>query len=415
MDRAVIDDLELSGKRVLTRVDFNVPLSNGQVTEDTRIRASLPTIKKVIGDGGKLILMSHLGRPKGEVKQEFSLKPVAARLGELLGSDVKMAPDCVGESVEKMVAEMKDGEILLLENTRFHSEETANDPEFAKQLASLGDVFVNDAFGAVHRAHASTEGVAKQLKESAAGYLVKAEVENLNKLLEAPEKPYIVILGGAKVSDKLKVIQNLLIRVDAILIGGGMAYTFLKASDFQIGDSLLDEASVSKAYNTMVVMRNPHPYKRLEFILPKDHIVARGPNHSEHKASDDENIANGWSGVDIGPRTVEQYKKLIESAKTVFWNGPMGIFENDPFAKGTIEIAQAVAAATDRGAFTVIGGGDSIAAIAKAGVKDKISHVSTGGGASLEFLGGIDLPGIMALSKAKKKVEKPPQKAEGPE
>jgi 3-phosphoglycerate kinase len=411
MDRAVIDDLELNGKRVLTRVDFNVPLAGGQVTDDTRIRASLSTIKKVIGDGGRLVLMSHLGRPKGVVKDELSLKPVAARLAELLNKDVQMAPDCVGDKVTKMVEALKDGEALLLENTRFHAGETKNDPELAAQLASLGDAYVNDAFGAAHRAHASTEGVAKVLKASAAGYLLKSEVENLTKLLESAEKPYVVILGGAKVGDKLQVIHNLVTRVSAILIGGGMAYTFLKAQGHEVGESLLDEESLAKAYNTLVVARNPHPYKKMEFILPADHVVARGPDHAEHKVSDGTNIAAGWQGVDIGPKTVEQYQRLIETAKTVFWNGPMGIFEKDTFAKGTVEIAKAVASATERGAFTVVGGGDSIAAINKAGVKEKISHVSTGGGASLEFLGGVDLPGIAALAKAKKKVEKPEKKA----
>ncbi|MCH8957424.1 phosphoglycerate kinase [candidate division KSB1 bacterium] len=405
MDRQVIDDLDLSGKRVLTRVDFNVPIADGKVIDDTRIEAALPTIKKIIGDKGRLILMSHLGRPKGEAKEEFRLKPVCERLSELIGQDVKMATDCVGESIENLANGLADGKVLLLENTRFHKEETANDAEFAKQLANLGDVYINDAFGAAHRAHASTQGVAKLIKESGAGYLMQSEVENLTKLLENAEKPYVVILGGAKVSDKLKVIHNLVTRVNAMLIGGGMAYTFLKAKQVGVGNSILDEERIAMAYNSMVVAQNPHPYKKLQFLLPEDHIIANGKAGLGFKTSGDAEIPADWRGVDIGPKTVAKFKEIVNEAKTIFWNGPMGIFEDDNFAKGTIEIANAVAQATDRGAFTVVGGGDSIAAIEKAGVKDKISHVSTGGGASLEFLGGIDLPGIMALAKAKKKAE----------
>jgi 3-phosphoglycerate kinase len=405
MDKLVIDDLELAGRRVLTRVDFNVPIANGKVTDDTRIQATLPTIKKILTEGGKAILMSHLGRPKGEVKAGFSLKPVAARLTEILGKEVKMAPDCIGDQVEKMVGELQNGDVLLLENTRFHQGETANDPEFSQQLANLGDVFVNDAFGAVHRAHASTVGVTKHIKEAAAGYLLQSEVENLTKLLENPEKPYVVILGGAKVSDKLTVIHNLVTRVSAILIGGAMAYTFLKTNDIGVGSSLVEEDQLATAYNTLLVVHNPHPYKKLEFVLPLDHIIARTDKDTEYKVRDGVDIPAEWKGVDIGPKTIATFKEKILAAKTVFWNGPMGIFEKDEFAKGTIEIARAVAEATDKGAFTVIGGGDSMAAIEKAGVKDKISHISTGGGASLEFLAGIDLPGITALSKAKKKPE----------
>ncbi|MFQ6113498.1 MAG: phosphoglycerate kinase [bacterium] len=411
MDRLLIDDLELKGKRVLTRVDFNVPISNGRVSDDTRIRAALPTISKIISDGGKLILMSHLGRPKGETKEAFSLRPVALHLSEILGKEVRMAPDCVGDKVEQMVSELQEGDVLLLENTRFHKEETANDPEFSKQLASLGDLFVNDAFGAAHRGHASTEGVAKHLKEAAAGYLLQSEVESLTRLLEGPERPFVLILGGAKVSDKLKVIHNLITRVSAMLIGGGMAYTFLKAYETEIGNSLLEEEMIPMAYNTLIAVKNPHPYKKLEFILPKDHVVARVNNDSEYKVCDGMEIRNGWKGVDIGPKTIAAFTEKILTAKTIFWNGPMGIFERDEFASGTTEVAKAVAQATERGAFTVIGGGDSIAAIEKAGVKGKISHVSTGGGASLEFLAGMDLPGIMVLSKAKKKPEPPKKEA----
>lgn len=411
MDRLVIDDLELQGKRVLTRVDFNVPLADGRVADDTRIQAALPTIKKVIGDGGKLILMSHLGRPKGQPSPEFSLAPVAKHLSELLGQEVQMAKDCVGAEVEAQANALKEGQVLMLENTRFHPGETANDPEFAQQLAALGDVYVNDAFGAAHRAHASTQGVTKFIKECAAGYLLQREVENLTKLLEAPEKPYVVILGGAKVSDKLRVIHNLVTRASAILVGGGMSYTFLKAREVAIGDSILDDERLAMAYNTLVVASKPHPYKKLEFLLPLDHVIANAQNESETRVTKDAAIPAGWKGVDIGPRTVEAFTQRIQAARTIFWNGPMGIFEKDAFAKGTVAIAEAVAKATDSGAFSVVGGGDSIAAIEKAGVKDRISHVSTGGGASLEFLAGIDLPGIMALSKAKKKpVEKPAKK-----
>jgi len=408
MDRLVIDDLELNGKRVLTRVDFNVPIKDGKVVDDTRIQAAVPTIKKIVSDGGRLILMSHLGRPKGEVDKQLSLKPVAARLGELIDKKVKMAGDCVGPGVQKMVEGLANGDILLLENTRFHKEETANDPEFAKQLAESGEVFVNDAFGAVHRAHASTVGITKHLKESAAGYLLQSEVENLTRLLEDPEKPFVVILGGAKVSDKLKVIRNLVTKVSALCVGGGMAYTFLKAKGVAVGDSLLDDERVAMANNVMVVANNPHPYKRFAFLLPLDHVVAKSTDESDYNIDETVNIPAGWKGVDIGPKTIAEFKAHINEAKSVFWNGPMGIFENDNFAKGTIEIARTVADATARGAFTVVGGGDSIAAIENAGMKDKISHVSTGGGASLEFMAGIDLPGIMALSKAKKKpVAKP--------
>lgn len=403
MDRLVINDLELNDKRVLMRVDFNVPITDGKVTEDTRIQAAVKSIKKVIVDGGKLILMSHLGRPKGEPNQTFSLKPAAKRLSEILGKEVKMAGDCVGSEVESMVNALNPGDVLLLENTRFHKEETANDGEFSSQLAAFGDVFINDAFGTAHRAHASTVGVTKTIKECAAGYLLQAELENLNKLQEAPEKPFVAILGGAKVSDKIKVIQNLVTKVSSILVGGGMAYTFLKAQKIEIGNSLLDDEHLSLAHNTLVVADNPHPHKKFDFILPSDHVVASKSNMAEFKTNDSVSIADGWLGVDIGPKTIAAFKEKILNAKTVLWNGPMGIFENDNFAKGTMEIANAVAEATAKGAFTVVGGGDSVAAIEKAGIRDKISHVSTGGGASLEFMGGADLPGIMALTKAKKK------------
>ncbi len=406
MDRLVIDDVDLAGKRVLVRVDFNTPITNGKVVDDTRIQAAIPTIRKVIADGGRLILMSHLGRPKGEANPEFSLKPVAARLSEILAKKVQMAGDCIGEAVVKMVEKLSDGDVLLLENTRFHKGETSNDEEFAKELAGLGDLFISDAFGAAHRAHASTVGVTKHLKQNAAGYLLQSEVENLGRLLESPEKPFVVILGGAKVSDKIKVIHNLVTKVSAICIGGGMAYTFLKARGHEVGDSMLDDERIATANNTMVVADNPHPHKRFAFVLPQDHVVANSGNNEDFKINERATIPPGWKGVDIGPKTEAEFKAHISSAKSVFWNGPLGICENDNFARGTIGIALGVAEASNRGAFTVVGGGDSIAAIEKAGVKDKISHVSTGGGASLEFMAGIDLPGIMALSKAQKKPAK---------
>jgi len=403
MDKLTIDDVELRGKRVLMRVDFNVPIQDGSVGDDTRIRAALPSIQKVIHEGGKLILMSHLGRPKGQRLPELSLKPVAERLGELLGSEVRFAPDCVGPEVEKMVAELNEGEVLLLENTRFYKEETDNDPEFSKQLASLGDLYINDAFGTVHRAHASTVGVTKFIKECAAGYLIKKEIENLSKLLEGYETPFVVALGGAKVSGKIDVIHNLITRVNGILIGGGMCYTFLKAKGIAIGDSLIEEDRVATAYNMLRVAAFHHPRKPVEMVLPVDHVIASSSNDADFKVHPEQSIPAGWRGVDIGPKTVEAFRQMILKSKTIFWNGPMGIFENPHFATGTIEVAKAVAQATRHGAFTVVGGGDSIAALDKAGLADAVSHASTGGGASLEFLAGKDLPGIVALSKAKKK------------
>jgi phosphoglycerate kinase len=339
------------------------------------------------------------------VKAEFSLAPVAKHLSTLLAKSVQFLPDCVGPEIEGKVAALKNGEVCLLENTRFHKSETANDDEFSKQLARLADVYINDAFGAAHRAHASTVGVTKHIKQSAAGYLLRSELEQLTRLIETPEKPFVAILGGAKVPDKLKVIHNLVTKVSSVLIGGGMAYTFLRAKEIEVGDSLLDQESISMAYNAMVVAQNPHPLKRLEFLLPFDHTIASSANENTFSTSRGQSIEKGWKGVDIGPKTIEAYGQRILKAKTIFWNGPMGIFEKDNFAKGTIELARLVASATAAGAFSVVGGGDSIAAIEKAGVKDKISHVSTGGGASLEFLAGIDLPGINALSKAAKKKE----------
>lgn len=404
MDKLTIDDVALKEKRVLTRVDFNVPVENGVVTEDTRIRATLPTLQKIIKENGKAILMSHFGRPKGKPEPKYSLAPTAKRLAELLGREVKMAPDCVGGEVENMVNAMLPGEVLVLENVRFHAEEEKNDPEFCKQLAALGEVYVNDAFGAAHRAHASTQGVAKIHKDAAvAGYLMKAELAALGKLLGEAPRPYVVILGGAKVSDKIEVIHNLITKISHLLIGGGMAYTFLKGRGHQIGNSLVEEDKINVALNVMKVAEYSNPRKPVKLELPVDHILASslaGADAAPHKERD---IPPGKLAGDIGPKTAEHYRAIILQAKTIFWNGPMGIFEKPPFAAGTMKIAAAVAEATGRGAFSVVGGGDSVAALARSGLMEKISHVSTGGGASLEFLGGRELPGVEALTKAAKK------------
>ncbi len=396
MAKLTLDDVDVSGKRVLMRVDFNVPIGeDGKVADDLRIRAALPSIKKVLESGGSLVLMSHLGRPKGKWNEKYSLKPVAERLSELLGKPVKMAPDCIGPEVEKMAQELKPGEVLLLENVRFHAGEEANDPEFAKQLAKLGDVYVNDAFGTAHRAHASTVGVTKYFDVCAAGYLMQKELEYLGKAVGEPERPYVAIMGGAKISGKIDVIQNLLPKVDALLIGGGMAYTFFKAEGYSIGNSLLEEDRIEVAKQVMADAEA----KGVELLLPLDNVVAKEVSEdAETQVTADENVPEGWIGVDIGPKTIERFREKILAAKTIVWNGPMGVFEKEPFAKGTFAIAQALADATAKGAITVVGGGDSAAAIKKAGLADKVSHVSTGGGASLEFLAGLTLPGVAALT-----------------
>jgi phosphoglycerate kinase len=397
MNKLTIDQVELNHKRVLVRVDFNVPLDGDKVTDDIRIRESLPTIRKIIESGGKCILMSHLGRPKGKRAMEFSLAPAAKRLSELLGQPVLMAPDCVGEEVTRVVNQLKPGMVVLLENLRFHPEEEKNDDEFSKQLASLGDVYVNDAFGSAHRAHASTEGVTRYLQPAAAGYLMQKELEYLGHTLANPPRPFVAVLGGSKISGKIDVIENLIGKVDWILIGGGMAYTFFRAMGKEVGKSLVEMEKVDLAHD-LLKRANESSTK---LLLPIDSRVA-----DELKAGiptrvkSNEALSEGEVAGDIGPETERQYGDLIRRAKTVIWNGPMGVFEINEFAQGTRAIAQALADATKSGATTVVGGGDSAAAMKKFGLEDQVSHVSTGGGASLEFLEGKELPGVAALTTA---------------
>jgi phosphoglycerate kinase len=396
MRKKTIKQLDLKGRRVLMRVDFNVPIKNGAIKDDTRIRASLPTIQYALDHGAAaVILCSHLGRPKGKPNPEYSLKPVSARLADLMKRPVVFAEDCIGEAAKTAVARAGANGVVLLENLRFHPEEELNDPAFAKQLAELADVYVDDAFGSAHRAHASTEGVVRFVKEAAAGLLMADELEHLGRVLERPDHPFVAILGGAKVSDKLEVIENLLPRVDALLIGGAMAYTFFKSRSLPVGKSLVEDDLLDAARR--ITARATSRGLRLE--LPVDHVVApklEAGAPAETLAVGDPAIGDRM-GLDIGPTTIETYRSVIAGAKTVIWNGPMGVFEIDAFAKGTIAVAKAVAAVSGT---TVIGGGDSISAVAKAGVTDRITHISTGGGASLEFLGGRDLPGVAVLPNA---------------
>ena len=393
MKKRSIKDLSLKGRRVLMRVDFNVPIKNGAIKDDTRIRASLPTIHYALEHGARVVVLcSHLGRPKGKPAAEFSLKPVADRLSALLGKPVAFAGDCVGDPARTAVGSAPDGGVVLLENLRFHAEEEKNDAGFAAQLAALADVYVNDAFGSAHRAHASTEGVVHHVKEAAAGLLMAAEIEHLGRVLHQPDRPFVAILGGAKVSDKLEVIENLIPRVDALLIGGAMAYTFFSARRLPVGTSLVEPELVEAAREIEVRAKA----RGLRLELPSDHVVA--PKLESGVPSETLNVGDpaigDRMGLDIGPKTVETYRSVIAGAKTVIWNGPMGVFEIDAFAKGTMAVAEAVASVKGT---TVIGGGDSIAAVAKAGVTDRITHISTGGGASLEVLGGRELPGVAAL------------------
>ena len=396
MKKLIIDNVDLKDKRVLVRVDFNVPLdANQNITNDIRVRASLPTINKIINDGGKVILMSHLGRPKGERKPEFSLKPAAFRLGELLDKEVLFVDDCIGESVMNTLNSMKSGDVLLLENVRFHKGETKNDPDFANQLAQTGDVYINDAFGSAHRAHASTEGVTKFIETCAAGYLMEKELDYLGSALANPERPYCAILGGAKISGKIDVISNLMDKVDTLIIGGGMAFTFLKAQDKEIGKSLLEEEKLEMAKDILAKLKN----SKAKLLLPVDVVVTEEfSNHSPFETVSVENIPANKMGLDIGPETIKLFKDELLKSKTIVWNGPMGVFEMDNFTKGTFAISQALVKATENGSVTVVGGGDSAAAISKAGLEDKVSHVSTGGGASLEFLEGKILSGVAALN-----------------
>ncbi len=388
-----IKDLDLAGARVFVRVDFNVPIKNGTIGDDTRIRASLPTITYALEQGATVILASHLGRPKGKPNPEYSLKPVATRLSELLNRPVEFAEDSIGDAARAAIERAaKGGKVVLLENLRFHGEEEKNDSAFAKELAGLADVYVNDAFGSAHRAHASTEGIVHHVTQAAAGLLMAAEVQYLGKILEHPDRPFVAILGGAKVSDKLEVIQNLVPRVDALLIGGAMAYTFFKARGVPVGTSLVEADLLDAARDVEAQAKA----RNLRFELPSDHVVApklEAGAPAEILDVGDKAIGDRM-GLDVGPKTIARYRGIIAGARTVTWNGPMGVFEIDAFAKGTIEIAKAVA---DVKGTTVIGGGDSIAAVVKAGVADRITHISTGGGASLEFLGGRRLPGVVAL------------------
>jgi len=397
MAKLTIDQLDLKGKKVLIRCDFNVPLDeNRNITDDRRIVASLPTIKKVLQEGGAAILCSHLGRPKGQVKEELRLTPVAKRLSELLKVDVKMAPDCVGPEVQKMKAELKPGEVLLLENLRFHKEETDNDPEFARQLAEGCDLYINDAFGTAHRAHASTVGVTKYFKQAAAGYLIEKELKYLGQAIENPTRPFVAVLGGAKISGKIDVIKNLFTKVDALIIGGGMAYTFFKAQGYEIGQSLLEEDRIEMAKEILQEAKE----KNIDFLLPVDVVAAdKFDNDAQRKVVKVTEIPSDYMGVDIGPETIKLFSEKILTAKTIVWNGPVGVFEMSNFENGTRKIAEAIAEATKNGAISVVGGGDSAAAVAKFGMEEQFTHISTGGGASLEFLEGKELPGIAALTE----------------
>ncbi len=397
MNYKTIDDIDVSGKRVFLRVDFNVPLTKSApftITDDTRIRAAIPTIENLRKRGARIILASHLGRPKGAPTIEFSLAPIRDRLGEILKTQVAFASDCIGDDAMQKALALKDGEVLLLENLRFHKEEEANDPEFSERLASLAEVYVDDAFGAAHRAHASIEGITHFLKIKAAGYLMKSELEYLGGAVTDPRRPFVAIIGGAKISGKIDVVSNLMNKADAVLIGGGMMFTFYKARGLEIGKSLCEDDKVDLARELMTTAEREN--KKL--ILPLDTIIAdQFKNDANYRTVSTENIPVGWMGMDIGLDSINLFTDYILNAQTIVWNGPMGVFEMPNFAEGTLAIAQAMATATERGATTIVGGGDSVAALEASGLADKMSHVSTGGGASLEFLEGKTLPGLAAL------------------
>ena len=393
MNKKTVDDIQVKGQRVLVRCDFNVPIQEGKITDETRIIGALPTIKKLIDDGAKVILCSHMGKPKGEPKPELSLAPVAESLSKHLGKEVVFAADdtVVGENAKKAVAEMNDGDVVLLENTRYRAEETKNVDTFSEELASLADIFVNDAFGTAHRAHCSNVGVTKYIKTAVSGYLIDKEIKFLGNAVNNPVRPLVAVLGGSKVSSKISVINNLLEKVDTLIIGGGMAYTFMKAKGLGVGESLLEEEYIDYAKEMMEKADN----KGIKLLIPVDTVVTKEFNNDAESKVSENGIEDGWMGLDIGPKTAEMFSDALKSAKTVVWNGPMGVFEMSNFAKGTNKIAEVLA---ELDATTIIGGGDSVAAVNQAGLGEKMSHISTGGGASLEFLEGKDLPGIVALN-----------------
>ena len=398
MRKLSVRQISCRGRRVLARVDFNVPLApDGSVADDTRLRATLPTLRYLLAQGARLVLMSHLGRPKGKPDPRYGLAPAAGRLAELLGQPVGMAPDCVGSAVAPLVNALRDGEVLLLENVRFHAGETENDREFARELARSGEVYVNDAFGSAHRAHASVVGVTEFLEVAAAGFLMEKELEYLGRILEAPARSMVAVLGGAKVSDKIGVIQNLFPRARRILLGGGMANTFLRARGLGLGDSLVEEDRVPLAAELLGRAADAG----VSLVLPVDGVIVRGEGaDAEIREVAVEDVSSGWRMVDVGPRTIQAFGAALGGARVVFWNGPLGIYEDERFARGTVSMARLLAEATERGAQTVVGGGDCVAAVTRAGVEGRISHISTGGGASLEFLEGKELPGVAALSDA---------------
>ncbi|MFN8597718.1 MAG: phosphoglycerate kinase [Anaerolineae bacterium] len=393
MNKKSIKDIDIKGKRVIMRVDFNVPMANGAVTDDKRIKASLPTIQYILDQGASLVLMSHLGRPKGAgFEADFSLKAASEALAKLLGKPVQMAPDCVGAETEAMAKALKPGEVLLLENVRFHKEEEKNDPAFAKQLAALGEVYCCDAFGSAHRAHASVEGIAHQLPVAVAGFLMEQELEYLGRATSNPERPYVAILGGAKISDKILVVENLLKQCDQLIIGGGMANTFLAAKGYEMADSLVEAGSIETAKGILAKAGD-------KLLLPIDAVIAdKFDAEANSQVVDADKVPAGWRIMDVGPKTLEKFGTVLKAAKLIVWNGPMGVFEMPKFAEGTFAIAKVLAEATKGGAVTVIGGGDSASAVKKAGVAKQMTHVSTGGGASLEFLEGKELPGVAALN-----------------